>query len=50
MDQKLYKKTYPYICSSCGKFTHTEREYCESCGTKNTIIKAKKQDYVKGKI
>ncbi|MCJ7651145.1 MAG: hypothetical protein MUP85_21250 [Candidatus Lokiarchaeota archaeon] len=47
MDLKLYKKTYRYICSSCRKFTHTEREYCESCGAKGTIIEASKQDYEK---
>jgi len=49
MDQKLFKKTYPYVCSSCGKFTHTESEYCESCGKKNVIVKATKEDFKKAK-
>ena len=50
MDQKLYKKTYPYICSSCGKFTHTLRDYCESCGKQGAIVDAKKEDYKKANI
>ncbi|MBY9018099.1 MAG: hypothetical protein KGD66_04630 [Candidatus Lokiarchaeota archaeon] len=49
MDLKLYKKTYPYICSSCGEFAHTLREYCEICGKKDSIVNAKKQDYKNAK-
>ncbi|MHA1669292.1 MAG: hypothetical protein ACTSV5_01810 [Promethearchaeota archaeon] len=50
MDRKLYKKTYPFICTSCRKFTHTEREYCENCGKKGTIVRAKKEDYKRAEI
>jgi rRNA maturation endonuclease Nob1 len=50
VDQKLYKKTYPYICSNCGKFTHSKREFCESCGKKGAILNATKQDYKKAQI
>ena len=50
MDQKLYKKTNPYICSSCGEFAHTKREYCEICGKKDSIVKATKEDFKKAKI
>ena len=45
MDLKLFKRTYPYICSSCKKFTHTETDYCENCGKQGTIVLAKKEDY-----
>lgn len=45
MNKKLFKKTYKYICSSCGEFSHTERDYCEACGEKGSIHKAIKQDY-----
>ena len=45
IEKKLFKKTYKYICSNCGKFSHTFREYCEFCGTKNGIRKAKHEDY-----
>jgi rRNA maturation endonuclease Nob1 len=47
MDKKLFKKTYKYICSSCGKFSHTHTEYCESCGGKNTMREAFKEDFKK---
>lgn len=45
MDPKLFKKTYPYVCDSCGEFTHTLTEYCEKCGEKNSLRKATKKDY-----
>jgi uncharacterized OB-fold protein len=47
MDKKLFKKTYKYICSSCGKFLHTFREYCEFCGEKDTVREATKEDFKK---
>jgi len=45
MDKKLFKKTYKFICSNCGEFSHTNRDYCETCGKENTIRKAKKEDF-----
>lgn len=50
MDQKLYRKTYAYICSSCGIFINMKREYCESCGMKDSIVEASKQDYKKAEV
>ena len=35
----------PYICASCGEFSHTFAEYCENCGTKGSLRKAMKSDY-----
>jgi len=46
MDSKLFKKTYQYVCGSCGEFTHTLTEFCEKCGEKS-LKKAKKADYKK---
>ncbi len=45
MNNKDFQKVYPYMCSKCGKFNHTLREYCEFCGAHNTMILAKKADY-----
>ena len=45
MDTKLFKKVYPYICSSCSEFNHTLTEYCESCGAQSTMHLATKHDY-----
>lgn len=45
MNKKLFRKTYPFICSVCGEFTHTRREFCEKCGTKDSIGKASKDKY-----
>jgi len=45
MDKKLFKKTYQYICSSCGEFLHTFLEYCEFCGEKGSVREATKEDY-----
>lgn len=47
MDSNLFKKTYRYVCSSCGEFTHTLTEYCEKCGEKDSLRKATKEDYKK---
>ncbi|MFX0104887.1 MAG: hypothetical protein ACFE75_05310 [Candidatus Hodarchaeota archaeon] len=46
MDIKLFKKTFKFICDECGKFAHTEREYCEKCGAQ-ALRKATKDDYIK---
>lgn len=43
---KFFKKTYKFICSECGEFAHTEREYCENCG-EQALRKATKDDYEK---
>ncbi|MFX1324963.1 MAG: hypothetical protein ACFE8N_08395 [Promethearchaeota archaeon] len=45
MDNKLFRKTYPFICSSCGEFAHTKQEYCDMCGGHNSLREAAKEDY-----
>ena len=48
MDSKLFKKTYQFVCGSCGEFTHTLTEFCEKCGEKS-LRKATNADYKKYK-
>jgi len=43
---KTYKKTFKFICHDCGKFSYTDSEYCEVCGSSN-MRKALKEDYLK---
>jgi len=45
-----FKKSFPYICNSCGEFTHTFAEYCEKCGTKGSLREAKNIDYEKKRM
>lgn len=44
---KNYMEAFKYICSNCHKFTHTSREYCENCGTKDSLKAATKEDFRK---
>lgn len=45
MKDKLFRKTYQYICTECREFCHSLFEYCESCGAKDTLQTAHKNDY-----
>jgi len=45
MGLESYKDTFPYICNSCGEFAHTLTEYCEKCGTKDSLREANNNDY-----
>jgi len=47
INKNLFKKSFPFICSECKKFAYNSPEYCESCGSQNTIKKAEKNDYKK---
>ena len=49
MNIKLFKKTFKFVCDECGKFGHTQTEYCEVCGSK-AMRKAKKEDYLEHEI
>lgn len=51
-DWRAFLKAQPLICDRCGMFTDTYRQYCENCGAKYSLRKAKKKDfnlYVKNK-
>ena len=47
MDKKLFKIAYKFICSECGEFIYSDREYCETCGSQNSIRSATRKDYKK---
>ena len=44
---KLFKKTFPLICTKCDKLSNMEREYCENCGEKDVFRPITKEDHVK---
>ncbi|MFX0177912.1 MAG: hypothetical protein ACFE85_16980 [Candidatus Hodarchaeota archaeon] len=43
---KTFRKTYPYLCTKCGKLSNMKREFCENCGTKNSLREISKEDYL----
>ncbi len=43
---KTFKKTFKFICDSCGEFLHADSQYCEKCGAE-TVRSAMKEDYEK---
>lgn len=45
--QKIFQKTFPYICNDCGEFTYNQYEFCEKCGAENSVRKAMIEDYTK---
>ena len=47
MDKKSFIKTYKFVCTECGEFWDIFREYCEKCGSKDSVRKATKDDYKK---
>ena len=42
---KLWKSTFPYICTKCGSLSHQKSDMCEYCGKKNTLRESTKKDY-----
>lgn len=42
---KLFKRSYPLVCTKCGKIANMKREYCESCGEKDSFRKISKKEY-----
>jgi protein-S-isoprenylcysteine O-methyltransferase Ste14/ribosomal protein L37E len=45
--QKIFQKTFQYICNDCGEFSYNQYEFCEKCGAKNSVRKAMIEDYTK---
>ncbi|MFX1470678.1 MAG: hypothetical protein ACFFB8_18730 [Promethearchaeota archaeon] len=45
MKDKLFRRTYQYICTECREFSHSLYDYCELCGAKNSLRTANKDDY-----
>lgn len=44
---KLFKRTFPLICTKCGKLSNMPREYCENCGEKDSFRETTKEDHEK---
>jgi len=44
---KLFKKTFPLICTKCGKLSNMQREYCENCGAKDPFRETTQKDHEK---
>ncbi|MFX0023602.1 MAG: hypothetical protein ACFE9S_14845 [Candidatus Hermodarchaeota archaeon] len=44
-DWRAFLKAQPLVCDRCGMFTDTHRQYCEGCGAKYSLRKAKKKDF-----
>jgi len=42
---RLWKLTYPYICTKCGSLSHQKFDMCEYCGEKSCLIETTKKDY-----
>jgi len=45
MNKKLFRKTYRFVCSDCGEFSHTLNEYCEMCGSFGTLHNASRKEF-----
>ncbi len=46
---KRFKMSFPFVCTSCHKFTWEMREICENCGEKNTLRETNREDWEKFK-
>jgi hypothetical protein len=42
---KVFRASFPYICTSCGEFANSEKEFCEKCGKKGTLRNTSREDY-----
>ena len=49
VEWKLFKKTFPQICTNCDTLSNMPREYCEKCGEKDRFRPTTKEDYAKTK-
>lgn len=47
---RAFLKAQPLICDNCENFTDTPREYCERCGSRYSLRKATKKDFIKYKL
>ena len=49
VEWKLFKKTFPQICTKCNTLSNMPREYCESCGEKDSFRPTTKEDFARSK-
>ena len=44
---KLFKKTFPDVCTKCDSLSNSIKEYCENCGSKDSLRGTTKADWKK---
>ena len=44
---KLFRQTFPLVCTKCGNLSNMERVYCENCGEKDCFRETTKEDHMK---
>lgn len=44
---KIFRQSFPAICTKCGSLSSMTREYCEICGAKDTSRETTKEDWEK---
>ena len=42
---KLWKMSFPSVCSLCGCLHTMKREYCEGCGERGSLVETTKKTY-----
>ena len=47
---KIFKKSFPTVCTKCGALSNMPREYCEICGIKDSFRDITKEDWEKHKM
>jgi predicted nucleic acid-binding Zn-ribbon protein len=46
---KVFKQSFPHICTKCGSLSNMIREFCETCGAKDSLRATAKGDWEKEK-
>jgi uncharacterized OB-fold protein len=46
---KVFKISFPVICTKCDSLSNMTREYCENCGAKDSFREITKEDWEKSK-
>ena len=42
---KIWKRSFPFICTNCKSVVHEQTETCHYCGKEGTLRKITKKDY-----
>ena len=45
VNYKLWKRSFPFTCSSCKRMAHENAEICQYCGKEGTLKETTKKDY-----
>jgi len=47
LEWKFFIKSFPLICTKCGKLANIAREFCEYCGEEDSLRETTKEDHLK---